>query len=254
MTTALKVLLTQRHMHEYSEFAAEYRRAAGGLELPRSAEVPAKTQYYKWLAGQLHGLPRGYHCQVLESMFPGWTARQLFGPPEFPTDDEDLLASVRPAIDPAILAGAWVTAYRFDDTFHHVDLSIVTMAGTAFSACNYPPEPRTEAHSVGYRNNIEAQVSGRHVVGRWRNSSDNYYFGSLHMAVLPGENVLDGIYTGFPTDTQIVAQRWRWIRVKMSSAQALADARLRDPRELHDMIMGRAHFDGPISLDELTED
>lgn len=255
MTTALKMLLKQRHLHEYSEFAAEYRRCAKGLELPRQAGVPTSAQYYKWVGGQLQGLPRGYHCVVLERMFPGYTAAQLFDAPTTSGPDEnDLLATVRPTFEPSVLTGVWATCYRFDEVLHHVDLSVVTMAGNTFSAYNYPPEPRTESHAAGYRNHIEGALSGRHIIGRWRNVSDDYYFGSIHLAVQPGENMIDGIYTGFPTDTQIVSERWRWIRVRMDSAQDLAAARLRDPRELYEMLMGRAHYNGPVPLQELTED
>jgi hypothetical protein len=256
VTTALKVLLTQRHLHEYSEFAAEYRRCAVGLDLPRNARVPTKAQYYKWLGGQLHGLPRGYHCSVLERMFPGWSARQLFDAPasSAPADEDDLLVSVGPTLDPAVLNGVWATCYKFDGVYHHADLSVITMSGCSMAARNYPPEPRTESHAAGYRNNIDGTLSGRHILGRWRNVSDDYFFGTLHLAALPAENVLDGVYSGFPADTQIVAERWRWVRVAMNSPRELAPARLRDPHDLYEMLMGRSAFDGPVRLDELTED
>ncbi|WP_219823651.1 hypothetical protein, partial [Nocardia nova] len=79
MTIALKVLLQDQHLHEHSAFSAEYKRHAAALGLDRHAAVPpTKGQYYKWLAGTLTSVPRGHHCRVLESMFPGWTAEDLF--------------------------------------------------------------------------------------------------------------------------------------------------------------------------------
>jgi hypothetical protein len=79
MTIALKVLLQDQRLHEHSAFSAEYKRHAAALGLDRNAAVPpTKGQYYKWLAGTLTSVPRGHHCRVLESMFPGWTAEDLF--------------------------------------------------------------------------------------------------------------------------------------------------------------------------------
>src|SRR5262249_32343238 len=41
---------------------------------------PSRTQLHRWLAGDLKGLPYPDHCRVLEGMFPGWSAAQLFEP------------------------------------------------------------------------------------------------------------------------------------------------------------------------------
>jgi hypothetical protein len=77
--------------------------------------------------------------------------------------------------EPVQLAGLWVTCYVFDGTKHHVDLSTVTVTNNAVTARNYPPEPRAEAHASGFRNEIEAGLLGRHLIGRWRNISDTYF-------------------------------------------------------------------------------
>jgi len=175
VTIALKSLLQQRHLHEYSEFVVEYERRAKELDLPRHASAPTKAQYYRWVGGHIQNLPRGYHCLVLERMFPGWTARELFGhidTQHAATSNEALFASFAPAVEPAQLAGLWVTCYVFDGTKHHVDLSTVTVTNYAVTARNYPPEPRAEAHASGFRNEIEAGLFGRHLIGRWRNISD----------------------------------------------------------------------------------
>lgn len=258
MTIALKSLLQQRHLHEYSEFVAEYERRAKELDLPRHASAPTKAQYYRWVGGHIQNLPRGYHCLVLERMFPGWTARELFDhneTPRTPATTEALLASYAPAVEPAQLAGLWVTCFVFDGTKHHVDLSTVTVTNDVVSARNYPPEPRAEGHAAGFRNEIAAGLFGRHLIGRWRNVSDSYFYGSLHFAVLPGETMLDGYYTGFLSDSQVVAEQWRWVRVEPQSAEGadLNAVVLGEPQRIYDAVVGRSRFDGPIPLPQLTE-
>jgi hypothetical protein len=258
VTIALKSLLQQRHLHEYSEFVVEYERRAKELDLPRHASAPTKAQYYRWVGGHIQNLPRGYHCLVLERTFPGWTARELFGhidPQHAATSNEALFASFAPAVEPTQLAGLWVTCYVFDGTKHHVDLSTITVTNNAVTARNYPPEPRAEAHASGFRNEIEAGLFGRHLIGRWRNISDTYFYGSLHFAVLPGETMLDGCYTGFLSDSQVVAERWRWVRVQPQSAEGVDvnTVVLGEPRRIYDAIVGRSPFDAPIPLEQLTE-
>jgi hypothetical protein len=258
VTLLLKTLLQQRHLHEYSEFVVEYERLAKELDLPRHASAPTKAQYYRWVGGHIHNLPRGYHCMVLERMFPGWTARELFGRTEHvdaPIKNGGLFSSIPPAVEPGELAGLWATCYVFDGTQHHVDLTTVNVTNGYVTARNYPPEPRTEAHASGFRNDIEAGLFGRHVIGRWRNVNDSYFYGSLHFAVLPGETVLDGYYTAFLSDSQVVAEPWRWVRVDPESAKGvdLSTIVLAEPRCIYDALVGRSRFDVPIPLAQLTE-
>jgi hypothetical protein len=253
---ALKSLLQQRHLHEYSEFVAEYRRRADELDLPRQASAPTKAQYYRWVGGQIQNLPRGYHCMVLERMFPGWTADELFGHTEHRDAPRgDLLSPIPPAVDPSVLSGVWVTCYEFDDVLHHVDLSTIVVANGALTAKNYPPEPRSDHHASGFCNDIEAGLYGRQLMGRWRNTNDNYFYGSLHLAVLPGETMLDGYYTTLINDSRVDAGPWRWVRVEPRSLDGvdLNTVRLGEPRRLYDAMVGRTRFDGPIPLEQLTE-
>jgi hypothetical protein len=56
-----------------------------------------------------------------------------------------------------------------------------------------------------YSNDIEAGLFGRHVMGRWRNVNDRYFYGFVHLAVLPGETVLDGYYTAVLTDSRVTS-------------------------------------------------
>ncbi|MFE4755426.1 DNA-binding protein [Streptomyces mirabilis] len=40
-----------------------------------------ETQFRRWTGGKLVSLPGTVSCQILEAMWPGYTAEQLFGPP-----------------------------------------------------------------------------------------------------------------------------------------------------------------------------
>lgn len=256
MDTALKVLLRDQHRHEYMEFVAEYRRIARDLGLPRTAEPPPKPTYYRWLSGQIQGLPRGYHCLVLEQMFPGWTAKELFARAEARLTRPahgGLLSAIKPAVEPEHLTGLWATAFSFDNC-DHVDLSVITAAHNKLAAKNSPPEPRTEGHARGFHNDIEFSLFGRHLIGHWRNTSDSYYFGTVHLAVLPGETVLDGYYSAVLSDTQVVSDRWRWIRVEPRSADGIAldTITLAEPSRLYSTIIEHPAHGSPIPLAQLT--
>jgi 8-oxo-dGTP pyrophosphatase MutT (NUDIX family) len=76
--TLLRELLRQRHL-KYETFSAEYEKAAA--QVAADGVAPSRAQYYRWLSGQLKGgMPYLDACRVLESMFPPWTAADLFGP------------------------------------------------------------------------------------------------------------------------------------------------------------------------------
>lgn len=81
----------------------------------------------------------------------------------------------------AELAGLWVTSYLVDNR-HHVDLSAVSATRDGVSVNDYRPSPRLEGQERGYAN-------------------DRYFYGALHLAVLPGEMTMDGLYTAVLTDT-----------------------------------------------------
>ncbi|GAA0225855.1 hypothetical protein GCM10010492_25130 [Saccharothrix mutabilis subsp. mutabilis] len=85
-STLLRVLLRQRHMQGYRVFCKEYDRIAKQLDTDLIGRYPSKAQFYRWLSGDLLGLPYADHCRILEKMFPGWTAEQLLSPHEGDTD------------------------------------------------------------------------------------------------------------------------------------------------------------------------
>ncbi|HEV7973194.1 hypothetical protein [Amycolatopsis sp.] len=74
----LKALLRQRHLQSYSSFIREYNRVAGRVDKAFKGHGPSKAQYYRWLSGELVGLPYSDHCLILEAMFPDWKVEQLF--------------------------------------------------------------------------------------------------------------------------------------------------------------------------------
>jgi hypothetical protein len=76
----LKVLLGQRHWQNYATFCAEYGKAARRIDSDLGQTFPSRAQLHRWLNGALRSLPYAEHCRVLEEMFPGWTAEQLFQP------------------------------------------------------------------------------------------------------------------------------------------------------------------------------
>jgi hypothetical protein len=76
----LKVLLGQRHWQNYATFCAEYDKAARRIDTDLSHTFPSRAQLHRWLNGGLRSLPYAGHCRVLEEMFTGWTAEQLFQP------------------------------------------------------------------------------------------------------------------------------------------------------------------------------
>jgi hypothetical protein len=76
----LKVLLRDKHWQNYSTFCAEYDKAARRIDPDLAGHYPSRAQLHRWLTGAMRGLPYADHCRVLEEMFPGWTAEQLFHP------------------------------------------------------------------------------------------------------------------------------------------------------------------------------
>ena len=74
----LKVLLQHRHLQTHRAFCREYDRVAADIDPTLRGGWPSKAQFYRWLAGDLVGIPYADHCRVLEKIFPGWTIDQLF--------------------------------------------------------------------------------------------------------------------------------------------------------------------------------
>ncbi len=76
----LKFLLQERHWQTYRTFCAEYDKVARTIDKTLVGTAPSRPQLHRWLAGALAKLPHPHHCRVLEAMFPGWSAQELFEP------------------------------------------------------------------------------------------------------------------------------------------------------------------------------
>jgi DNA-binding transcriptional regulator YiaG len=170
-----------------------------------------------------------------------------------------LLGSVPESFPASQLSGPWVTCYQFGhagELRHHADIAQITAGSDrSIRAGNHPPEPRSEGRAKPFRNMIEAELAGRHLIGHWRNTSDTRYFGSLHLAVLPGEMVMEGYYTGVGSDIQVSTGYWKWVRLEPGSLVEadLAAVALREPAALYDIVM-HSQYDAPLTLADVRED
>ena len=287
----LKALLQQRHMQTHSAFCREYDKVAAEVDRALKGGWPSRAQFYRWLSGDLVGLPYVDHCRILEKMFPEWKVDQLFqvhdGGIEFipkppalqvkaattlPTapivqqahqvaafhQSLGLLASVPQSFSVEILGGFWVTCYQFDSGRGircHADITqLAPQSDRWVTGKNYPSDPRTQGQASPFRNDIEAQLVNRHLVGHWKNISDTRYFGSFHLAVLPGEAVMDGYYTGFSSDIQVDTMRWKWMRIDPASLSGvdLQKVTINDPEMIHALLENSTN-DVPVDLAALVE-
>jgi hypothetical protein len=265
LDTLLAALIKRRHL-TYESFRDEYDKTA--LDVAPADHAPSRAQYYRWLAGQLKGgIPYPNACRVVEAMFPPWTAADLFGPYNADRHLTDggsalsglLLDSAPNAFPAAALSGPWVTAYQFQQHGEtarcHADIAHVTaLSDRRIRAVNWPPEPRSEGRARPFRNEIEAQLAGRHLVGTWRNTSDTRYFGAVQLAVLPGETAMEGHFLGVGSDVQVSAGRWKWVRLDPAADETLADVTLRDPAKVYDLVMSRSPYDPLLTLPDIAEE
>lgn len=157
------------------------------------------------------------------------------------------------------LAGYWVTAYEFTHAgkpMFHVDIALVeAVSERRVRAVNHPPQPRTQGRAYGFRNEIEAELASRHLVGTWKNVSDTRYFGAVELAVLPGEAAMEGIYTGFASDVSVSSGPWKWIRLDPPSLPGdLTRVTMREPAAVYETVMTHSGDNGPLTLADIGEE
>ncbi|MFI7222893.1 DUF5919 domain-containing protein [Nonomuraea angiospora] len=156
----LKSLLTQRHWQTYSTFCKEYDKAAKKVDPSLQGGWPSRAQLHRWLTGELKGLPYSGHCRVLEAMFPGKSARELFSTNavEAPTP--------RTEPEPARSAGPEVAACVMPQM---ADVTAVFSSRSAFSSA-YPPstmfDSAKEINAAGLSLNILCQSYPDHQLRR----------------------------------------------------------------------------------------
>lgn len=171
-----------------------------------------------------------------------------------------LLAAVPPSFHADALAGPWVTCYQFAhlaERRYHADIAHVTVGpGDRIRAVNQPPEPRSEGRARSFRNEIDAVLTGRHLIGEWMNISDTRYYGSLQLAVLPGETVMEGFYTGVGSDVEVSTGFWKWVRLDPGSIPdtGLGGVTLREPSAVYDRVMSHSQYGEPLTLADVREE
>jgi len=170
-----------------------------------------------------------------------------------PASSLPLFAEMRGSFSAGALVGPWVTTYLFShggEPHCHADIAhVVAESDDRIRAANHPPEPRSQGRRKAFRNEIEARLAGRHLVGEWQNTSDTRYAGSLQLAVLPGETVMEGYYTGVGSDVEVSQGFWKWVRLEPDPG--LPGIMLRDPRELHHLVMSHSQIDVPLTLADI---
>ncbi|MEU6323196.1 DNA-binding protein [Streptomyces sp. NPDC047009] len=138
MRSAPKTLLAwlcDRDRLPYGRFENRFAKTGERL-FGRDPNNPTcgETQFRRWTGGKLVGLPGPDTCQVLEAMWPGHTAEQLFGPPpqtdpQAPAFDleERVRMTAREAHDGA---DATAAASISDNTIDELRDQVVTLART----------------------------------------------------------------------------------------------------------------------------
>lgn len=169
-----------------------------------------------------------------------------------------LLMAVPPSFPAGTLAGPWVTSYQFSHAGEprcHADIAHVTAGpDDRIRAVNHPPEPRSEGRGRSFRNEIGARLVGRHLIGEWMNISDTRYYGTLQLAVLPGETVMEGYYTGVGSDVEVSNGPWRWVRLDPGSDTELGGITLREPSAVYDAVMAHSQYGEPLTPADVRGD
>lgn len=253
--------LRTRTAHQ-TDFAALARRqlttARRTLELPAADFAAMLTPLVGWPvsgeaveAWETDSVPPGDILIAADSITPAGRhvgGEQLIG---------GILSEVPQSFPPETLCGAWVTCFRFGPgptRKAHVDIAQITMGSDRLMRIsNHPPAPRSQGRAFPFCNDLEAQMANRHLVGHWKNSNDTRYFGTFQLAVLPGETVMNGHYTGFDSDVQVSIGPWKWVRLDPNSITGtdLSTVRLRDPGVLGEQIEHHSQYDAPLTLTEI---
>lgn len=97
----LRDLLRERHWQTYRTFCIQYDKAARTVDSSYVGTYPSRAQLHRWQSGDVKGLPYPQHCEVLEAMFPGVKAAEMFRPAvasatarqvDEPTELEDVIS------------------------------------------------------------------------------------------------------------------------------------------------------------------
>lgn len=236
------------------------RVASGNVAALRAEFAMSLPEFTEWLASQLEWAPTPDAVERWEqgTTPPGDVVSACYAVSNGIAESSlPLLAAVSPAFDAAMLEGLWVTVYEFPSmgtVRYHADVATVTAeTGNRIHAVNHPPEPRSEGRSVGFRNEIEATLAGRHLIGTYMNTSDTRYYGTVQLAVHSGETVMEGIFAGVGSDVEVSDGRWKWVRLD-ADPDEVAGIMLRGPVELYELVKSRTRNDEPLTLADIREE
>lgn len=264
MTQMSKVVDLRSRSAYQPDYAALSRRR---LHAARRA-LGLSAADFAALLSQLVGYPvsgKAVEAWETDSIPPGdlLVAADAAAPAGHLSSSEHVIGSVLgqvPQSFPAdTLCGSWVTCFQFGpepDRKRHVDIAQITVeSDRLLRITNHPPAPRTEGRAFPFCNELEAQMANRHLVGHWKNSSDARYFGTFQLAVLPGETVMQGFYTGFGSDVEVSIGPWKWVRLDEDSITTvdLSAVRLRDPAGLGGLIEAHSQYAAPLTVAEIEE-
>jgi DNA-binding transcriptional regulator YhcF (GntR family) len=237
----------------YVQVVEALRRQIDEAVLPPGAKLPTHEQ----LASHF-GVSIGTIKRALGELQGAGVIVSRQGQGAFVRTRRSLLDSVPQSFSAETLAGLWATSYQFTShrgICHHADITRITaQTSRRLTAKNSPPDPQTEGHVPPFRNEIVAQLANRHVIGHWRNVSDMRYFGSIHLAVLTGEAVMEGYYTGFTSDIKVDVGRWKWVRLDplTLSGIELAQIVLKEPEAIY-AVLERSDHDIPLPLSAIAD-
>lgn len=111
----LRDLLREKHWQKYQTFLREYDKAAASIDSSLVGTAPSRAQLHRWQCGELKGLPHPQHCEVLEAMFPGRKAAEMFVPTQRSAapSTADLAAAIGDGLEGvAPVPPAWSTPLR----------------------------------------------------------------------------------------------------------------------------------------------
>ncbi|MBV9312735.1 MAG: hypothetical protein JO100_03135 [Pseudonocardia sp.] len=174
--TLLKALLRERHWQTYRRFRREYTKAAAKLDKELAETCPSDSTYRRWLSGRIGGIPRAEPCAVLEEMFPGYTAEQLFEPyqgdaPDASSAQGDLIPVQLVSADGPPVA-AW----------HDQSITVPTTPGPAERYPGAPSGTDEEAEDVNRKEFLAGLVAAIAAPGLVLSSSEPSRIGAAEVA------------------------------------------------------------------------
>jgi hypothetical protein len=172
-----------------------------------------------------------------------------------PQTSEALLESIPNLFSASNLAGSWVTCFTLGKRLHADIAQVIPESDRGVKIRNDKLTPRADWRSPAFSYIIEAELVDRHLVGHWRNLNYIRYFGSIHLAVLSGGEIMNGYYTSFTSDIKVDTGRWRWVRLDPNSLSDvdLSSARLREPGTIHALLTRHSRSGQPLPWSDVVE-